>query len=1007
MKDKKKRLSILSNLEKYAFYGLPDFDHEQQQQYFIFNLKEESLIEGCPSLHTKVYCALQLGYFKAKNAFFKFSLRDIAQGDINFITERYFNSQTLSVFKITKHENYLQRQKICEFFGHRLWSNEFLPEVSCHAKMTARRDVTPNFLANELLSFLKSQKIIRPGYTTLQDIVSAALTQERNRLQLELNHHLTETHRKSLNQLSENENALSELASLKQDAKNFGISVMSLERQKHSTLKPLYKLAKKILPQLHISQQNIAHYASLAHHYSIYDLARFKEEQTYLYLLCYVFKRYQQVNDTLVDAFDYQIKKLENEIKEKTRATSYGDKVDKQVGKLLLLYVDDTLSDSLTLGEARKKAFEILPKNTIRSIVEKMTKKQHRRLENQWKERDNAIARYKRHLRPLFMSIDFSSLLENNPLLETVQWMKTVFLKQKNLLRQPGEKFPCSFISKRMKSYLMSTEKDGKQVINANRYEILVYRQLAKQIQTGAIHIEDSTRHRTFYHELASSDEQENSLKTLDIPWLQTSCQEQLDSLFKELDDLLNEFNWSLKQGKLKNFKYDHLKKDIIWTKPKSTDISSEKAQQGFYDKLPMSDLVDIARFVNKECGFLSALTPLKPRYNKKTTDEDQLIAVIIAQAIGIGNYKMAQTSDISYRTLETTYQQYMLLSTLRKAHDNIANAMTRLSIFPHYTFDLDILYGSLDGQKFETITPTARARYSRKYYKKGRGVVAYTLLSNHVPIQCELIGAHEHESYFVFDIWYGNTSLINPSVLTGDMHSVNKANFAIMHWFGGELRPRFANLKKEMKNIFCGKDPEHYKHFLIPPSGQINRQLIIDQKDNIDRVVASLGLKEISQNILIKKLCSLSPQNNTRRAIFEFDKLIRSIYTLKCILNPKMLLDVHRAQNRVESYHALRAAIARAGGRKSLLGRTDLEVEISNQCGRLIAGNIIYYNSAIQSRAYERTLNDKENKKYRKMLTKISPVGWQNIHLTGHFTFCSNKKTINIDEIIENIEFE
>jgi len=409
---------------------------------------------------------------------------------------------------------------------------------------------------------------------------------------------------------------------------------------------------------------------------------------------------------------------------------------------------------------------------------------------------------------------------------------------------------------------------------------------------------------------------------------------------------------------------------------------------------------------VNKECGFLSSLTSLTPRYAKQKRDEDQLIAVIIAQAMGIGNHKMAQTSDISYRALETAYEQHMRLSTLKKAHDDIANAMTRLSIFPHYTFDLDILYGSLDGQKYETTTPTAKARYSRKYYKKGRGVVAYTLLSNHVPIQCELIGAHEHESYFAFDVWYGNASLINPVVLTGDMHSVNKANFAIFHWFGGEFRPRFTNLKKEMKAIFCPKDPIHYKNFLIPPVGQINRRLIIDQKDDIDRVVASLGLKEISQSTLIKKLCSLSPQNNTRKAVFEFDKLIRGIYTVRCILDPKMLSDVHRSQNRVESYHSLRAAIARAGGRKALLGRTDLEVEISNQCGRLIASAVIYYNSAIQSRLYEKALKNKEIKKQKKTLIKTSPVAWQNIHFTGHFSFYSNKQAINIDKIIEEIEF-
>src|SRR3546814_20410597 len=66
---------------------------------------------------------------------------------------------------------------------------------------------------------------------------------------------------------------------------------------------------------------------------------------------------------------------------------------------------------------------------------------------------------------------------------------------------------------------------------------------------------------------------------------------------------------------------------------------------------------------------------------------------------------------------------------------------------------------------------------------------------------------------------------------ITGDMHSVNKANFAIFHWFSGEFRPRFANLKNEMKNIFCPKAPTHYKDFLVQPVRQLNRQLIRDRK--------------------------------------------------------------------------------------------------------------------------------------------------------------------------------
>ena len=50
----------------------------------------------------------------------------------------------------------------------------------------------------------------------------------------------------------------------------------------------------------------------------------------------------------------------------------------------------------------------------------------------------------------------------------------------------------------------------------------------------------------------------------------------------------------------------------------------------------------------------------------------------------------------------------------------------------------------------------------------------------------------------------------------------------------------------------------------------------------------------------------------------------------------------MHRSQNRIESYHQLRSAIAQVGGKKELTGRTDIEIEISNQCARLIANAII-----------------------------------------------------------------
>ena len=62
------------------------------------------------------------------------------------------------------------------------------------------------------------------------------------------------------------------------------------------------------------------------------------------------------------------------------------------------------------------------------------------------------------------------------------------------------------------------------------------------------------------------------------------------------------------------------------------------------------------------------------------------------------------------------------------------------------------------------------------------------------MPLDGYLIGVHEYEGHHVFDICYRNTSEIAPTAITGDMHSVNNANFAILHWFGQRFEPRFTN---------------------------------------------------------------------------------------------------------------------------------------------------------------------------------------------------------------------
>ena len=997
-----KQLKILSEAEISALYEIPDFDYEQRLEYLTLTNKELQLALSYKNLSDKVHCILQIGYFKAVKMFYRIDWEEVNPDDYLFIMQQYFQDQAVEQNIINKYQYYNQCSAISELFKYRLYDKSDEPLLCLHAAKALSCDMNPQFITMELLSHLQTYKIIRPKYTTLQTIVSGVINTERKRLANIIQNNLTEQDTILLQSLLIEEDTLSKLAAIKQDAKDFKASMMKEEKQKMATLKQIYQITKRLLPHLGLSQQNMHYYANLINYYTIHDLRkRLKVEQTYLYLLCYSWKRYQQIIDNLVSAFCYHFKQLEHKIKESSKA-KFSEHVISQhdysikMRSLVQLYIDNTLPDDMNFGLVRSKAFLILPREELVSTLSS-TNKPKEEVDFYWQTIDNFKRPIKSNLRYLVESLDFSSTNEENSWLEAIKWIKTE-LSQSNRPAPEVSHCPNKTIPVKLQHYLTTNNGDKEAQINPHRYEYSIYRRLNEYLKTGKIYLEDSLQHRSLTQELVSIEEKDELIKQLNIPALNRPITEQLDDLFRELGQLWESFNKKLHKGELKHLRYDKKNQTLHLQKIKVD--KDEQIKHHFFKQLPFCDIVDVLKFVNKDSGFLADLTHIQPRYAKQIAREDCLIATIMAQAMNNGNLNMSNISNIPYVALQDTLQSRIRLSTLKAANDIISNGISRMSIFPSYSFDLEVLYGGVDGQKFEAETPTIKTRYSKKYFRKGKGIVAYTLLANHVPLQTELISANEHESYFLFDIWHNNTSEISPEIITGDMHSINRANFVIMYWFGGKLYPRFTNVQTQSKHLYCYPNHPKYKKYLVPPVGEINRELIESEWPNLQRIIATLGLKRITQSTLIKKLCTYKTEHRTRRALFEFDKLIRSIHTLKYFLNPNIHSNTHRSQNRVESYHQLRSYLSQAYGKKQLIGKTDIALEISNQCARLVANAIIYYNSAILSKLRDK-YEAEGNTKGLKLLRKISPVAWQHIHFHGHLIF-TNKNTIDLDEIIK-----
>lgn len=248
------RLTIFSDETRSALYDLPEFDSSLREEYLILTDDEIVLALSRLGLAAQIYCTLQIAYFKAKQFFFNFTLKEVNKDDLHFILEHYFSSIKLKQFVVSDYEFFEQRRLITAQFGYRRWSTEYKPILQNHLQILVRRDITLDFLIMELLAFLQQEKIIRPSHTTLQKMISLALTEERKRLADIIHQHLNNKEKLQWQILLNKEDTLSKLALLKQDAKGLKPQMLDIERQKFNLLRPLYGTAKLIIPKLMLSQ---------------------------------------------------------------------------------------------------------------------------------------------------------------------------------------------------------------------------------------------------------------------------------------------------------------------------------------------------------------------------------------------------------------------------------------------------------------------------------------------------------------------------------------------------------------------------------------------------------------------------------------------------------------------------------------------------------------------------------------------------------------------------------
>ena len=102
----------------------------------------------------------------------------------------------------------------------------------------------------------------------------------------------------------------------------------------------------------------------------------------------------------------------------------------------------------------------------------------------------------------------------------------------------------------------------------------------------------------------------------------------------------------------------------------------------------------------------------------------------------------------------------------------------------------------------------------------------------------------------------FNNTTDIQPDVHSTDTHGTNQVNFAILHLFGYQFAPRYKDIYEKVNDALYGfKHPSQYGDVIVKPIRKINADLVIDEWENIQRIMVSLALKTTTQSIIVGKL--------------------------------------------------------------------------------------------------------------------------------------------------------
>lgn len=965
---------FLTDADRNKLNNFPnEIPYEDVIKYFTLSYTDQKIIPKNASAFNRLGFTIQLCTLR----YMGFVPPEIKLLPINsknyLLTQLNIDNCLLDDYGKRKNTRILHFNIVKEYLGFTKLNDEYMIELMEWLNNRSMEHDKPSLLLHLIIEKLYHDKIVRPGITTLEEIVSTTRLNARNKTYDILKPIMTEDVISFLDDLlKENE-----------EIKTYPISWLKSKAISNTpenlieSIKKLDYLKNSSVDKWDISKLNpnrIKYLSAVGKRTTVGSLKKLNYINRYPIMIAFLYQTLIEITDETIDIFNGCLEKsFKNAKKDYNNFKRDTDKKTNKKVKLLRKIGNIVLNDNIEDMKLRNEIYNIISKDNLEQEIKECDDIIRPDDDSYYDFLKNKYG-YIRKFSPIFLkSFSFFSNKLFSSLIDAIDIMNT--LNETNKRNIP-EDATLDFIPAKWMRYVL--DKNGK--VNRNFYELSILSVLKEGLKSGDIYVNKS-RYFSDPSTYLIDDEKWSNIepevcRQIHLP---IDGNIRLNERIKDTSNRYNSLNKLLNKSESGKIRMEN--NQIVVSPIQAIDKpeSLKGLESLIDDRLPEIDLSDLLIEVDSWINYSNNFQHTDSIETK--ADPRHLYAAIMGIGSNLGLTRMAQISSLSYHKLSYISNWYIREETIKAACDEIVNY--------HYHIPLSKYWGdgslsSSDGYSVQTSGKVRNAQYLPRKFGPNKGITFYSWTGDiYSQYGSKVIPANVRDATYVLDGILNNETELSVIEHTTDTAGYTYIVFALFDLLGLRFSPRIRDLKDQ--SLFR-VDDKKYSNLEHRIKDKINTKLILTHWDELKRIVGSLKLGWVSASLYITKLQSYPRKNVMTKVLQEYGKLIKTNFILRYLEDEEFRRVIHAQLNKGEEVNALRNFLTFAND--GIIRKKQLEEQmVQASCITLLSNVVMTWNTVYISEIISKLI-DEGYSINNEDLSRLSPARFAHINPYGKLEF-------------------